>query len=206
MLAGRDMQAQGTWLGVTPTGRVAFLTNLREVGGPGRNREGWQWFILELLIKQHQWSECHQWRKLARRACQRRKGAMALNMGAQCCAQLNAVSPGGPERCCSRQKGKTRRQAHSHSACLQHQHGQRQDTQGPASLLVALLAVSLRFKTCYCWMPAALSQRDPDPDSSDGPSRHASRGSLTTGFLLGKQRPLEYLQVHPVAHCRWGEG
>jgi len=30
LLAGRDLQAGGTWLGVTNTGRVAFLTNLRE--------------------------------------------------------------------------------------------------------------------------------------------------------------------------------
>lgn len=64
---------------------------------------------------------------------------------------------------------------------------------------IHLLAVYLRSETICCWLPAALSQRDPDPDPSDGPSRHASRGGLTTGFLLGKQRPLEYLQVRPVA-------
>ncbi|MHB1199745.1 MAG: NRDE family protein [Polaromonas sp.] len=30
ILSGRDLRAGGTWLGVTPSGRVAFLTNVRE--------------------------------------------------------------------------------------------------------------------------------------------------------------------------------
>ena len=29
MLAGRDLAAKGTWLGISTSGRVAFLTNLR---------------------------------------------------------------------------------------------------------------------------------------------------------------------------------
>lgn len=30
IISGRDLQAGGTWLGITPAGRVAFLTNVRE--------------------------------------------------------------------------------------------------------------------------------------------------------------------------------
>lgn len=30
VISGRDMRAGGTWLGITPEGRVAFLTNVRE--------------------------------------------------------------------------------------------------------------------------------------------------------------------------------
>lgn len=32
IVSGRDLRAGGTWLGMTPTGRVAFLTNVREAG------------------------------------------------------------------------------------------------------------------------------------------------------------------------------
>jgi len=32
LLAGRDLQQGGTWLGVTPSGRFAFVTNVREPG------------------------------------------------------------------------------------------------------------------------------------------------------------------------------
>jgi len=37
VLAGRDLEAGGTWMGVTPAGRVAFLTNHRD---PPAHREG----------------------------------------------------------------------------------------------------------------------------------------------------------------------
>lgn len=33
VVAGRDQHAGGTWLGITPAGRVAMLTNVREAGG-----------------------------------------------------------------------------------------------------------------------------------------------------------------------------
>ena len=32
IISGRDLRAGGTWLGMTPAGRVAFLTNVREAG------------------------------------------------------------------------------------------------------------------------------------------------------------------------------
>ena len=35
ILAGRDLEAGGTWLGVTTTGRIAAITNYRERPGPG---------------------------------------------------------------------------------------------------------------------------------------------------------------------------
>lgn len=34
VMSGRDARAGGTWMGVTPAGRVAFLTNVRETGLP----------------------------------------------------------------------------------------------------------------------------------------------------------------------------
>lgn len=34
MISGRDVRAGGTWLGMTPAGRIAFLTNVREASMP----------------------------------------------------------------------------------------------------------------------------------------------------------------------------
>lgn len=34
IVSGRDLEAGGTWMGVTPEGRVALLTNVREPGAP----------------------------------------------------------------------------------------------------------------------------------------------------------------------------
>ena len=34
IISGRDMRAGGTWLGMTPAGRIAFLTNVREAHMP----------------------------------------------------------------------------------------------------------------------------------------------------------------------------
>lgn len=38
IIAGRDLQAGGTWMGVGPDGRVAALTNIREPGAPVGSR------------------------------------------------------------------------------------------------------------------------------------------------------------------------
>lgn len=38
IISGRDLQAGGTWLGITPGGRVAFLTNVREAQAPAAPR------------------------------------------------------------------------------------------------------------------------------------------------------------------------
>lgn len=41
IISGRDARAGGTWLGATPEGRVAFLTNVREPGhAPGLSSRG----------------------------------------------------------------------------------------------------------------------------------------------------------------------
>ena len=41
IISGRDGRAGGTWLGMTPTGRVAFLTNVREPkNGPAKSTRG----------------------------------------------------------------------------------------------------------------------------------------------------------------------
>ena len=36
IISGRDARAGGTWLGMTPSGRVAFLTNVREAPSPSQ--------------------------------------------------------------------------------------------------------------------------------------------------------------------------
>ncbi|MDP3709619.1 MAG: NRDE family protein [Polaromonas sp.] len=38
IISGRDLRAGGTWLGLTPGGRVAFLTNVREANPPAAPR------------------------------------------------------------------------------------------------------------------------------------------------------------------------
>ncbi len=38
IISGRDLRAGGAWFGITPTGRIAFLTNVREPGVPAGPR------------------------------------------------------------------------------------------------------------------------------------------------------------------------
>lgn len=49
MLAGRDLKSGGTWLGVTPAGRFAIVTNLRGHGSPDAERASRGALVTDLL-------------------------------------------------------------------------------------------------------------------------------------------------------------
>lgn len=66
VVAGRDQHAGGTWLGVTPAGRVAMLTNVREAGVPNapqsrgelvtrwlEGRQDWRAFARDVQAHHH---------------------------------------------------------------------------------------------------------------------------------------------------------
>jgi uncharacterized protein with NRDE domain len=49
VIAGRDLQSGGTWLGVSETGRAAIVTNLRGYGGPQPDRASRGALVTDLL-------------------------------------------------------------------------------------------------------------------------------------------------------------
>ncbi len=50
VIAGRDLQRNGTWLGVKKTGSIAMLTNYRERPPFGRNAPSRGWLVRDFLI------------------------------------------------------------------------------------------------------------------------------------------------------------
>lgn len=52
MIAGKDLQRGGTWLGITKTGRLAMLTNYRERPPFGRNAPSRGWLVRDFLCGQ----------------------------------------------------------------------------------------------------------------------------------------------------------
>lgn len=52
ILAGRDLQAGGSWLGLAPDGRFAALTNVRRPGTPTAPRSRGEWIALALTLPQ----------------------------------------------------------------------------------------------------------------------------------------------------------
>ncbi|HUH66549.1 MAG TPA: NRDE family protein [Syntrophales bacterium] len=50
VIAGRDLQRDGTWLGVKKTGGIAMLTNYRERPPFGRNAPSRGWLVRDFLI------------------------------------------------------------------------------------------------------------------------------------------------------------
>ncbi len=52
IIAGRDLQAGGTWLGVHPAGRFALVTNLRAAGYPKEDRASRGALVTDWLLHQ----------------------------------------------------------------------------------------------------------------------------------------------------------
>ena len=50
ILAGRDLEQSGTWLGVTPTGRMAAITNFREPAAMDKRAPSRGLLVSDLLI------------------------------------------------------------------------------------------------------------------------------------------------------------
>ena len=50
VIAGRDLQRGGTWLGIKKTGSIAMLTNYRERPPFGRNAPSRGWLVRDFLV------------------------------------------------------------------------------------------------------------------------------------------------------------
>ena len=53
LLAGRDLEQGGTWLGITRNGRIAALTNFRDGTRKRAGRRSRGWLVRDFLLSQH---------------------------------------------------------------------------------------------------------------------------------------------------------
>jgi len=54
LLAGRDLEQGGTWMGLTRAGRVAAVTNFREGGKARSGRRSRGWLVRDYLLSDHE--------------------------------------------------------------------------------------------------------------------------------------------------------
>jgi len=57
VLAGRDLSAGGTWLGVSERGLMATVTNVRSEGGPEPGRPSRGWLLRDVLLGEGEYAE-----------------------------------------------------------------------------------------------------------------------------------------------------
>ncbi len=57
VLAGRDLKSGGTWFGLSQTGRMAIVTNLRGYGPPADDRPSRGLLLADLLTGEGDWAE-----------------------------------------------------------------------------------------------------------------------------------------------------
>lgn len=57
LIAGRDLQSGGTWLGVSEQGRMAVITNLRGYGGPAPDRASRGALVTDLLAGEGRYAD-----------------------------------------------------------------------------------------------------------------------------------------------------
>ncbi|HAF40694.1 MAG TPA: hypothetical protein DCG90_02850 [Sphingobium sp.] len=60
LIAGRDLQSGGTWLGVSEAGRAAIVTNLRGHGGPRSDRASRGALVTDLLAGDGRYGDAEQ--------------------------------------------------------------------------------------------------------------------------------------------------
>ncbi len=60
LLAGRDLQSGGTWLGVSEQGRFAVVTNLRGYGGPVPDRASRGELVVDLLAGEGRYADVNE--------------------------------------------------------------------------------------------------------------------------------------------------
>src|ERR1700739_2612629 len=60
LLAGRDLQSGGTWLGVSERGRFAVVTNLRGYGAPETGRSSRGKLVVDLLAGEGRYAAVHE--------------------------------------------------------------------------------------------------------------------------------------------------